>query len=509
MKRFINIATAAALTASMICVPTAMVAYAAETASFEVCMPDQRLESGEKSVTIPVSFDEDISFTTIDTSFGYKFTAPSNLTLSIVSVKSALPDSSGVTVTLGEKNSVKVSSSDGKDFTLKKGTVLFNITVEIGNLAKNDDGTEKWPNGTSIRFLMNKFSMMSADKTETQLSSNALIKANSILQLIPLKKTEGMSVSVGSVSASTNEVKVPVKITGSMMSFITQFKVDNRAEITDMTSSDQTKLKIEFGDAYANAVWTNSSINDVKFDNSEVIILTVKLPDDAKESDKFTLSVRRFDSASADTSLTLYPSTITNGVITYTPSAAKGSELSDVKVSTPYIVSKSTKLDLNDLELTATLTDKDGVKSTVTFTNVTDNFKVVEEETGALDRTLKLEYTGTLYTCKEPFTVSYLRGLLGDISLDGKVDTRDETSTIKEYMAQSFAESFIKSDIEKKDSLKSIVDKYSIETVTNFALALADVDGNSKVDTRDATLQVKYYSANAFEDVSWDTILKK
>ncbi len=506
MKRFINIATAAALTASMICVPTAIVVSAAETASFEVCMPDQVLESGKKTVTIPVTFDEDITFSSLAMTFASKFTAPSRCTVSIASVKSALPDSSGVSVTLGSNSDVKVSSS--KDYTLKKGTVLFNITVELGNLIKNPDGTEKWPVGASFRFSMNDFTMATADKKETQLSSNALVKANSIVQVIPATKTEGLSVSVGSVTSATNIVKVPVVVTGNMMTFTSQFKVDNRAEIIDIAPSSKTNLKIEYNSngLYANMLWVNSVSKNVAFDNSEVAIITVKLPAGAKESDKFTVSFSSFDPASEDTDQTLYPSTIKSGVITYDPSTVKGSVLSDVKVSTPYVVSKTQKANLNDLTFTATITDKDGVKSTIEIPDVADNFKVVEE-TGTFDRTLKLEYTGALYTCTDPVTVSYLTGLLGDITLDGKVDTRDETYTVKEYMAQSFGDTYLKGALEGKDTLKSLIEKYSIDTVTKFASSLGDADSNGKLDTRDATLQIKYYNSNAFEDVSWDTVL--
>lgn len=506
MKRFINIATAAALTASMICVPTAIVVSAAETASFEVCMPDQVLESGKKSVTIPVSFDEDITFSSLQMKFASKFTSPSRCTVSIASVKSALPDTSGVSVTLGSNSDVKVSSS--KDFTLKKGTVLFNITVELGNLIQNTDGTEKWPIGASFRFSMSEFTMTTADKKETQLSSDALVRANSVVQVIPTAKTEGMSISIGSVKSSSNVVDVPVLVTGSMMTFTTQFKVDNGAKITNIKKSDKTNLDISYNQdsVYAKALWVNKENKNVVFDNSEVAILTVTLPADAKESDIFTVSFSSFDPASEDTNLTLYPSSIKSGEKTYTPSGAKGSVLSDVKVSTPYVVSKTQKANLNDLKITATITDKDGVKSTIEIPNVADNFKVVEE-TGTFDRTLKLEYTGTLYTCTDPVTVSYLTGLLGDINLDGKVDTRDETTSTKEYMAQSFGETYLKGALEQKTTLKSVIDKYSIDTVTKFASSLGDVDSNGKIDTRDATWQIKYYNANAFEDVSWDTVL--
>ena len=512
MKRFINIATAAALTTSMICVPTAIVVSAAETASFEACMPDQVIKSGERTVTIPVSFDEDITFSSLDMEFISSFTAPSNCTASIKSVESALSGTTGVTVALDKNSVVKVSSS--KDYTLKKGTVLFNITAEIGNL-QTPDGTEKWPIGASFRVSVNDFTMISSGNKETKMSSEALIKSNSVIQVIPQTKTEGMSVKLSSVSATSNIVKVPVIVTGGMMAFISEFKVDNRAKITNITSSAQTNLTIEYKKGnYSRALWTSMKDENTLFDNSEVLVLTVELPADAKESDKFTVSVSSFDPASANTDETIYPSTITSGVITYTPSAATGSVLSDVKLSSPYIVSKSKALNLNDLKLTATITNKDGVKETIQITNPAADFEIVGEETGSIDRSLTLKYVGQIYTCPDSITLSYLRGFLGDINLDGKVDTRDELITINEYTEHSFGGDYVSGVLQKSESLKSVIEKYSMETVRAFAVAVGDVDSNGKNDTRDALLQIKYYGENAFsegpsDEVSWDTILGK
>ena len=63
MKKYMSIAASVALTASMMA-PAAIVSYADETftADFTMVMEDQQLKPGHSEVSIPVSFDKDVSF---------------------------------------------------------------------------------------------------------------------------------------------------------------------------------------------------------------------------------------------------------------------------------------------------------------------------------------------------------------------------------------------------------------------------------------------------------------
>lgn len=505
MKKYMSIAASVALTASMMA-PAAIVSYADETftADFTMVMEDQQLKPGHSEVSIPVSFDKDVSFAGCVFDFDAAFFPNSKYDIEFADFEGK---SDALTFeTNAEKGILTINSNDGKDFTLKAGEVLFNINVKIMTKATTSapaaPATDV-PAGATFKVALKSFDVATADHNSYELSAADLESAYAVVQSVPAESSATHTVKIGSVETGSKTVEVPVYVEGDIFTMRAGFKANGGAKVIGI-KSDVEGVTCGQNGSFA---FTPSDLSAKKFTaDKPVATLTVQLP---KEGE-FTVSTKYFDIADGEDSV--YPGSITAGTVKYVAAGLSGT-LSDVKSAVPYIVSMDKKLDLADVKLAATITAADGTKSDITFEDggdydIKDYFEVVSE-TGAIDRELILKYVGpALSSPVADVKVNYLRTLKGDIDFNGKVNTVDATLTIKEFLENDFGGTLLTDLYGKDEAYKDIVAKYGVDTVAEFGRKTGDVDEDGAIKVSDATLIIKYFLENDFDVVGWDQILK-
>lgn len=509
MKKFVSLTASVALTASMLCAPTAIVSYADQTltADFTMVMEDQQLKPGLNEVSIPVSFDKDISFAGCVFDFDSVFFPNAAYVIEFADFEGK---SDALTFDSNkEKGRLTINSNDGKDFTLKAGEVLFNINIKVmtkATASKPSAPATNVPAGATFKVALTEFDVATADHTSYELSESDFAAAYAVVQSVPEQSSADHKVKIGSVESGSKTVEVPVYVEGDVFTMRAGFKVNGSAKIVNV-KSDVDGVTCSKNGSF---VFTPSNSSVTTFTAEKpVATLTVQLPADAKAGD-FVVSSKYFDIADADAE-SVYPGSVTTGTIKYEAATLAGS-LTDIKLNVPYIISDTSKIDLSDVKLTGNLTGADGKATAVNFEaggdyDINDYFKIVKQD-DKLDCTFELEYIGPdLGTPVANVTLNCLNARKGDITLDRSVDTRDVTYTLLEFSAQVFGDEYVKTKLVGDKNFADLVDKYGIDLLTEVALKAGDVDENGTLDSRDASYQKKYYAESVFGDISWDTIL--
>ncbi len=517
MKKFVSVAASAALTASMICAPMAIVSAATDvkTAPFVLVMEDQQLKPGKSSVKIPVSFNEDVSFTVMNFKFKSSFFPESKYVTKFAGFESALPD----TVALEgntDNGTVVINTSDAKNYTIKKGTPVFYITVDVMTKPTTSNPTSKpatdVPAGATFKVNLETFDVADENLVTYELPDDLVKSINAVVQSVPEESSASHKVTISAKEATSKTVEVPVYVEGSMFSMRAGLKVDNGAKIVNVTSTvEGVSCNTTGSFAYACEDISGNPYTFTK--DTPAVTVTIELPATAKEGDEFTVSSKYFDIAD-ENEKSVYPSTVTPGKITYKPATVSGS-ISDVKSAVSYIVSSTNKLDLSDVKLNAVLTAADGTKTDIVFAaggdyDINDYFEVVKEE-GSIDRTLELKYVGPeLSAPVENVKVSYLRTIKGDIDFNGKVTSSDASVAIDEFLERDFGgsmlETFYKTDTK---TYGEIVTKYGSAVVAEFGAKVADVNEDNSINMNDSTYILEYFLENDFDVVEWEDLLKR
>lgn len=512
MKKFIAISSAAALTASMVCAPIAIVSAADDvlTDTFAVVMEDQAVVTGTTKVKIPVSFNKDISFATADMKFSTAIFPKGGYDLAITSIESALPADSGISVDKS-KDGKGIVFSSAKDYTLKKGAPLLYINTEIqyDGVAATDI-----PSGATFKVSLDDCDIADENRVSYEFSPLAIQNMNSVVQITPEKKTENFTVKIDSISTASKTVLVPMYVGGEFSTFRSSFKVDGGAKIVSIDSGLNGELEIKSpGILYVN----KSAIDNVFSTDKKFITVTVELPDGVQSGDTFKLSPKFVDAYSKTKDENMYPSQITPGVITYQAATIGDYTITDVKPVDKFIVSDSKELDLSKVKLIATVKDKNGTTKDVEVT-AGNYFKVIKEE-GVIDRIAELEYTGPTTTSKiDNVQVNYLRAMKGDVTLNGEIDVVDSTILLRESAKNIVNESILKDIYISSEDLAPVIKKYGIDTIVELGKSVGDVDGTKEIDVIDSTLVLRLGAKAAVADIKgekfdyaaeWDKLLSK
>lgn len=510
MKKFVSLTASVALTASMLCAPTAIVSYADQTltADFTMVMEDQQLKPGLNEVSIPVSFDKDISFAGCVFDFDSVFFPNAAYVIEFADFEGK---SDALTFDSNkEKGRLTINSNDGKDFTLKAGEVLFNINIKVmtkATASKPSAPATNVPAGATFKVALTEFDVATADHTSYELSESDFAAAYAVVQSVPEQSSADHKVKIGSVESGSKTVEVPVYVEGDVFTMRAGFKVNGSAKIVNVKSDVDGVTCSQNG----SFVFTPSNSSVTTFTAEKpVATLTVQLPADAKAGD-FVVSSKYFDIADADAE-SVYPGSVTTGTIKYEAATLAGS-LTDIKINVPYIISDSSNLDLSDVKLTGNLTGADGKATPVKFEaggdyDIKDYFEVVSE-TGVIERELTLKYIGpSLSSPVADVKVNYLRTVKGDIDLNGKVDVSDSTFVVEEFLENEFGDSKLETMYTGNDVYADIVTKYGANIVAEFGKKAGDVDEDASINVTDSTHIITYFLENEFEPVDWDVILK-
>lgn len=101
-----------------------------------------------------------------------------------------------------------------------------------------------------------------------------------------------------------------------------------------------------------------------------------------------------------------------------------------------------------------------------------------------------------------------VKGLKGDINLDGIVDARDATYNLTAYLENRGGNpDYLKNEFAGDATYAELVDVFSAEKLAEEALKLGDVNEDGINDTRDASFQIQYYLESRVGDASWDSVL--
>ena len=485
MKKFIAVSSAAALTASMICAPMAIVSAIDDvlTDTFAVVMEDQAVVTGTTTVKIPVSFNKDVSFATADMRFSTAMFPKGGYDLAITSIESALPADSGISVDRS-KDGKGIVFSSAKNYTLKKGAPLLYINTEI---QLNGVAATEIPSGATFKVSLDDCDIADENRVSYEFSPLAIQNMNSVVQVTPEKKTENFTVKFDSISTASKTVQVPMYVGGEFSTFRSSFKVDGGAKIVSIDSNIEDGMEINS----PAILYINKAAVDEKFSaDKKFVTVTVELPDGAKYGDTFKLSPKYVDSYSAAKDDNMYPSQITPAVISYGSAIVGDFTITDVKPVDKFIVSDSKELDLSKVKLIATLKDKNGATKDITVT-AGDYFKVIKEE-GVIDRTAELEYTGPVGDSKiDNVKIDYLRAMKGDITLDGQIDVVDSTIMLRESAKNIIGQSILKGIYESSKDLETAIEKYGIDTIVELGKSAGDTDGTKEIDVIDSTLVLR------------------
>lgn len=506
MKKIVSLSTAAVLSAAMACAPMSIVQAQTITDPFEINIADTTIKAGETTVKIPVSFTEDMAFTGATLKFNVEG-VKTRFTPEIESIESALPEGAGVTCEKSTKSdaqtmSVVLTSTSGRNYTLKKGDNLLYINVK---LPADSSIATKW------KLSLKNFDVATENADAYEFSSSQLEASYGYI-FAASKNFENMTAKIGEVDAQSKTVEVPMYINGDLYSLNCVLKATNGAVITGITATDPANKEGYMGLGINTAgtsnpekfMWTTQNKDtDYQFKGTEAMaMITVQLPASAKAGDEFGLSFRYFDGCSVVND-EVYPEEITLGKISYTGVSAD-KKFTDVAVVNGFVVSDSKQLDLSKVAMTAVVEDADGTKTDISF-NADEYFELVKETVeDKFDCTaeLKNKLTG------ETIEVNYLRGLKGDISLDGKVDARDSAYIQSEFAESQFGGTTLKGIYSANDDLKNICDKYTVDKIVEFGKSLGDVDASTKLNAKDAAYILTYFAESMFGGVSWDDILK-
>lgn len=524
MKRIISVTTAAVMTAAIACVPMSMVSAATITDAFTVSIPDMSFTAGETSVKIPVSFTGDVSFVTASLQFSAEAIF-SKFKPEIVSIESALPDTSGVSFQQSNsgKNTALFNTAGDKDFTLKKGETLLYLNIKV---------PAETVSGTKMKISIQNMDIANAATDEYEFSDN-LIKESYGYLFAAAKKTEGMTAKIGEVESEKTIVEVPIYINGGLNIINSLLKVDNGAKITAITATDPDNKEGFMGAGINTAgtsdpekiVWVKKGGDgDYAFSGDAAMAnITVELPGDLKSGDEFNISFRYFDCESVVTP-GVYPAEITSGKITYT-----GEDVSVVskeivegsyeitEPSTRYYYSYADKFDLSGLDVTArvktTYSNGTEVFSTVNLTNFISlaDDAATPKTTYKSDKflyNLDLELNDADLKAEgvKVGSVNALIGMKGDINLDHTLTTIDATVMLKENAANQFGSKMLPEVFERDSVLEAgLTEAITADDLYNFACFLADTNSSGELETLDAVYAMRYNAAKQFANPStWD-----
>ncbi len=217
MKKVISLAATAAMTLSMLSVPSFVSAADSKIVdAFNIVMQDQTIVPGVTTVKVPVAFDKDVSFTVANLKFSAKVTPAGVWAAKIKNIESALPEDSGVNVQAGEKYSSTVNlSTSGRDYKIKKGVPFIYLEIEL-QATKEGYNPENIPEGTIFKVSLDDFDIANEKQVSYEISDDAKASARSVIFVRPEKETEGFSVKIGSDITADNTVKVPIIFNGKL-----------------------------------------------------------------------------------------------------------------------------------------------------------------------------------------------------------------------------------------------------------------------------------------------------
>lgn len=486
MKKFIAFSSAAALTASMVCAPIAIVSAADDvlTDTFAVVMEDQAVIKGTTSVKIPVSFNKDVAFASADMKFSTSIFPKGRYNLAIKSIESALPVDSGMSVDKS-KDGKGIIFLSAKNYTLKKGVPLLYINAEIqyDGVAATDI-----PAGATFKVSLDDCDMADENRVSYEFSNLAIQNMNSVVQVTPENKTENFKVKLDSIATASKTVKVPMYVGGEFASFRSAFKVDGGAKIVSIESNIESGMEI----VSPGILYLDQSASDKLFSiDNKFVTVTVELPEDVQSGATFNLSTKFVDAYQGKIDGNIYPSQILSSVITYRSASIGDFTITDVKPVDKFIVSDSKDLDLSKVKLIATVEDKDGATTNIEVA-AGNYFKVIKEE-GTIARTAELEYTGPAGNSNiDNVEIEYLRAMKGDITLDGEIDVIDSTILLREAAKNIVNQSILKGIYEDNKNLETAIEKYGIDTIIELGKSAGDVDGTKELDVIDATLVLRF-----------------
>jgi len=103
-----------------------------------------------------------------------------------------------------------------------------------------------------------------------------------------------------------------------------------------------------------------------------------------------------------------------------------------------------------------------------------------------------------------------VKGVKGDINLDGVVDSRDATYTITSYLeSRGGNPDYMKNEFAGDKSYADMVDAFTAEKLAEEALKLGDVNEDGLNNTADASFQIQYYLESRAGGTTWDSVLGK
>lgn len=339
-KRIISASTAAVLSAAMVNAP-AIVSYAAteSTDTFFVNCGVSILETGNNGTAlVPVSFDKDVTFSSATFEFSSGFN--SALTFYYSEIVSAENVASGFTASC--KDGIVTITAE-KDITVKKGTNIFDLKLNIYDSNKSSKNLLKTINTNAFTYLrLTSFTAKNKSGDTFKLSSQALSNAYGGVQLIKQKVDSG-SLTVGKVEASSKTVEVPVKLTAEAGTFIVEFKVTKNAKIKTI-NPDTSLGDFMISDYGCRTVFSSKEksqdsdlgVNNVKFNDTQFCTVSVELPSDVKAGDTFEVIPVIVDMADGVKGLgSFYLPSVNSGSITYVGSdkSMKGDVNLDGKVN--------------------------------------------------------------------------------------------------------------------------------------------------------------------------------